>query len=43
MSGAGLIIFDLDGTLVDQEAAAGRWADEFIRTYSASASPTPVC
>lgn len=35
MSSAGLIIFDLDGTLVDQEAAAGRWADEFIRTYGA--------
>jgi len=35
VSGAGLIIFDLDGTLVDQEAAAARWADEFIRTYGA--------
>ncbi|MDT0156708.1 HAD family hydrolase [Microbacterium sp. ARD32] len=35
MSSTGLVIFDLDGTLVDQEAAVKQWVDDFIREYDA--------
>ena len=33
MSRPGLVVFDLDGTLVDQQAAVRRWVDEFIAAH----------
>ncbi|OJU39997.1 MAG: hypothetical protein BGN97_14420 [Microbacterium sp. 69-10] len=36
-----LIVFDLDGTLVDQKAAAARWVDEFIRGCGADPDLRP--
>ncbi|UNK69770.1 HAD family hydrolase [Microbacterium sp. H1-D42] len=33
MSAPGIIVFDLDGTLVDQLAAVRRWTDEFVIRY----------
>lgn len=33
-----MVALDLDGTLVDQEDAAARWAEEFIRTHDLDVS-----
>ncbi|MEJ1087345.1 HAD family hydrolase [Microbacterium sp. Mu-80] len=41
MSSPGIIVFDLDGTLVDQLSAVRRWTDEFIVRHAADPALSP--